>query len=246
MSQSSTMIMKITFFLIINVGIFVLGQSEATKMKPISDGPTSSPLPTHSEKEIPSPQYKHFLEECEKRITEECATEIFNEIFKNETISEKCCTKLVDDMGPDCHTIMIQRERDLLKNNKENGMIISKSEDLWKRCSKVTPVNKNRQYPKVPERQYLPGYNKFLNECEKKLTEKCGAQILDIVFDKNKVAANVDKDCCSKLFEMGHECRNEMHVRLEHLAIRKKEKSGDVVKEKGHQILKYCEEINSS
>ncbi|EYU34651.1 hypothetical protein ABFS82_11G123000 [Erythranthe guttata] len=241
MSEFSTMIIKITFFLIINVGIFFLDQSEATKTKPISDGPTPSPLPSHSEKEIPSPQYKHFLEECEKRITEKCAHEIFKEIFENKTISNNCCSELVD-MGPDCQSIMIQREKDLLKNKNEKNTIVQKSEDLWKRCSKITPMDKKRQYPKVPQRMYLPGYDNFLKGCEEELTEKCGAQVLGFVFKKNETANVVDKGCCSKLLKMGHDCHDEMHVRLQRLADRKKEKS-DFVKEKGHQIWKYCEEI---
>ncbi|KAL7135724.1 hypothetical protein ABFS83_11G116900 [Erythranthe nasuta] len=247
MSKSSTMI-KFIVVLIINIGFF-LNESEATKLRrPIHGGPTPSPLPSprnhtlttlaHSPQEKLTPQYKHFLEECEKRMTEKCSEEIFQDIFQNKTITKKCCYKLVD-MGPDCHRVMIQREKDLIKSKKERNTIVSRSENLWKRCLKVTPVKKNRHYPKVPPRQYLPGYEKFLQECENKMTDKCGNEVMEVVLEKKR--KNVDKGCCSKLMTMGYDCHQEMLLRLEHLATKISDKSG--VKKRGHQMWKHCEKI---
>ncbi|EYU34650.1 hypothetical protein MIMGU_mgv1a009129mg [Erythranthe guttata] len=103
----------------------------------------------------------------------------------------------------------------------------------------LTPVKKNRHYPKVPPRQYLPGYEKFLQECENKMTDKCGNEVMEVVLEKKR--KNVDKGCCSKLMTMGYDCHQEMLLRLEHLATKISDKSG--VKKRGHQMWKHCEKI---
>lgn len=249
MSKSSTMI-KITVFLIINI-VFLLDKSESIiEEESFLESPSPSPdsvalddptlVISSLPKEVYSPQYIKFLKACEQRMTEKCADEIVDDIFKNKKITKRCCSKLVD-MGPDCHRTMIQREKELIKGEKEKKRVVSRSEQLWNKCEKLTPPPKNRDYPKLPPREYRPGYEKFLMGCAKKVTEKCGTQIVDAIFGGKKKKKTVDKGCCLKLLKMGNECHVELLKGIQNLA--KDNKEREAVKVKGHHIWKHCEEI---
>ncbi|KAI3462925.1 hypothetical protein Pfo_019588 [Paulownia fortunei] len=233
MIPKSSTIIKIITFLIINLGF--LDESQATK-KPTPNGPSASPLASPLEQKL-SPQYTEFLNACQKRMSEECADQIVGNIFKDKKVSKPCCSKLVY-MGPDCHKALVDREKELIKGHVHKKKIISRSQDLWKKCEKTAPPTKDNNYPKLPPREYLPGYENFLKECAKKITEKCETEVVDAIFKKNKT---VDKGCCSKLLKMGIECHKELLKGLKNLVQYKKDEGE--VKVKSDQVWKHCKNI---
>ncbi|KAL2252408.1 uncharacterized protein LOC105167735 [Sesamum indicum] len=246
MIPKSVAIIQITILLLLNNGFFSL-QSVATEISSTSPSPSPSPSPLPFEEYGPSPpfedqklspQFKKFLKQCQKRMTVECADQIVGYMFDNKTVSKTCCSKLVN-MGPDCHKGLVMRGKELTKQNAYVKKILSKSEELWKKCEKIAPRPKDKNYPKLPPREYLPGYAEFLRECAKKLTEKCGNEVSDSIFKNHKT---VDKGCCWRVLHMGRDCHEEMLKDLISLGDMKN-KTPREVKLKSDQIWKRCERI---
>ncbi|KAK4426208.1 hypothetical protein Salat_1389300 [Sesamum alatum] len=247
MIPKSVATIQITILLLLSDG-FIRLQSVATEISSSSPSPSTSPSPSPYEQHRPptleeqklSPQFKKFLKQCEKRMTANCADQLVGYMFSNKTVSKTCCSKLVY-MGPDCHKGLLMRGKELTKNNAYLKKILSRSEELWKKCEKITPRQKDKNYPKLPPREYLPGYAQFLRECAKKLTEKCGDEVSDAVFKKNKT---VDKGCCRRVLHMGRDCHDEMLKDLISLG-EIRNKTPRQVEIKTDQIWKRCERLTA-
>ncbi|KAG8366814.1 hypothetical protein BUALT_Bualt16G0006900 [Buddleja alternifolia] len=241
MNPKSMTIIK--FIILLTLNISFLNQSQATnkesttttlhKHHPKAHSPSS---PLSNEQFTSSFQYEEFLEQCEKRMTSDCADQIIENIFKDDkSVNKTCCSKLIN-MGPDCHKELLNREKTLHEDKK----YIAKSEHLWKRCEKIVGPVKDHGYPKLPPRRYRPGNEDFLKGCAEKMTEKCGTKIVAALFGGE---ATVDKKCCSKLLHMGGECHDEMVKRLLQLSEKSTKVNRGEVRKRSDQVWKHCEKI---
>ncbi|PIN08826.1 hypothetical protein CDL12_18594 [Handroanthus impetiginosus] len=226
------MIPKIIIFLIIN--LFILNKSEAKSHKnPLPNVPSPAPTSDQPKPEKYTPQYKKFLQACQKRIEDECTDEIARNLIRHEKVSKNCCSQLVN-MGPDCHRALIYAEKRVTKG-KNREKIVSESEDLYKKCEKMVP-RRPKAYPKLPARKYRPDYEEYLQHCGKKITETCGEEVVYAIIGKNKT---VNKGCCKKLLYMGKECHEEFVEGLERLAGYNKGRHEDKVN--GKKVWRHCE-----
>ncbi|KAL3636591.1 hypothetical protein CASFOL_018890 [Castilleja foliolosa] len=139
-----------------------------------------------------------------------------------------------------CHVALIQGENRLVKDygKTDKKRFTVKGDELWNECEKLVPPPKDKNYPRLPERKYRPGYGEFLEGCARKFTEKCAKEVAYSIFKEGK---EVDKICCNKLVNMGKECHDALVEALDNLG--KYEKKGKEVKEISGRVWKHCEDI---
>lgn len=75
---------------------------------------------------------------CEAKMDMPCAKEVFNNIFKNGSISNKCCGELLV-LGDVCHFALVKRtlENHVFKHVKSET-IVKKSFKAWNDCLVLT------------------------------------------------------------------------------------------------------------
>lgn len=66
----------------------------------------------------------------------------------------------------------------------------------------------------TPPREPWKGYYNREKRCIAVLTNKCGAQIFDYIFNRRP---DVDISCCEKLIEMGELCSKQLSYTLSHV-----------------------------
>lgn len=78
---------------------------------------------------------------------------------------------------------------------------------------------------------------RFLEECARKMNEKCAKEIVMAVFEDKKVS----RKCCIKVVNMGNKCHHEMIKRLKkiHLHHLKPKK----ITSKSEKVYKRCQKI---
>nr|XP_016492095.1 PREDICTED: uncharacterized protein LOC107811647 [Nicotiana tabacum]XP_033513997.1 protein DOWN-REGULATED IN DIF1 11-like [Nicotiana tomentosiformis] len=78
---------------------------------------------------------------------------------------------------------------------------------------------------------------RFLEECARKMNEKCAKEIVMAVFEDKKVS----RKCCIKVVNMGNKCHHEMIKRLKkiHLHHLKPKK----IKSKSEKVYRKCQKI---
>ncbi|KAL6521715.1 hypothetical protein OROGR_018284 [Orobanche gracilis] len=235
MASQFTPILKTLIFLIVIINLHRLTQSQSQP-----EGPSPSPplVITPQQESDLTPQYRHFLQACERRLTLNCSEQIVEHVFGNGKAPHNCCSKLIGT-GPDCHRALIDGESAFIGDYDSYIKTVTiRSEGLWKKCEKSVPTPRDGNYPRFPPRQYRPNYDEFLEKCAEKITEKCGAEVVNSVFMKEK---KVGKGCCKKLLKMGRECHEELMKGLKNLGER--EEGGMEMEAKSDRVWKHCKDI---
>ncbi|EPS63502.1 hypothetical protein M569_11285 [Genlisea aurea] len=190
--------------------------------------------------EGPSPQgftaeYRKFLDACSRRMTPQCAEEIVGGVYRNKThLSRNCCTKLVASMGPDCQQALVEREMGRVKDRATRNKIVYRRKMAWRKCEKSVPLPHGRNYPRLPSPEFRPGYEDFLRNCSKKLSEKCGLELLDAMFRN----VPLKRSCCHNLLKMGPLCYEQELKGLRNVAGNETELKE--MKKKGEHIWRHC------
>ncbi|KAL2550024.1 PHD finger protein rhinoceros-like [Forsythia ovata] len=121
--------------------------------------PSNNPAPPHHAAAAPSPavfsEYtmppeSNFVDACLRKITSECEIEIFNSIFINNSVSDKCCRQLVD-MGRRCHEDIFKTTLTLLPdlNGRERTRIMKRNVETWDQCVLVTNTEDSSPLPSL-------------------------------------------------------------------------------------------------
>ena len=85
----------------------------------------------------PEDEYTNYLEECSKKVEEECGKEIFFGMFESLPVTQKCCLQLVK-MGKTCHDDLVKAIIFLPEYAPKASVALSKSVQIWDKCVLVT------------------------------------------------------------------------------------------------------------
>ncbi|KAM7252603.1 hypothetical protein ACFE04_008112 [Oxalis oulophora] len=123
---------KIFFLSMLLLSVFM---SSLIAQEPVT--PTSSPS-ERPLKDTPESPKQWKIEECVKRISEDCANSIYGNIFlhNKEVISTNCCEQLVS-LGKECHDTLVN---DILKSPEAKGKkstFLRNSLNVWNHCVKA-------------------------------------------------------------------------------------------------------------
>ncbi|KAL2526887.1 Protein of unknown function (DUF784) [Abeliophyllum distichum] len=119
--------------------------------------PANNPAPPHHAAAVPSPAIfsedtpppeSTFVDACQRKITSECGSEIFNSIFINNSVNDKCCRQLVA-MGRRCHEDIFKTTLTLLPdlNGRDRTQIMKRNVETWDQCVLVTNIEASSPLP---------------------------------------------------------------------------------------------------
>ncbi|MBA0733690.1 hypothetical protein Gohar_019390 [Gossypium harknessii] len=72
-------------------------------------------------------------------MTLRCIDEVYTSIFRNGTVSDECCHKLVK-IGRPCHEALVRRDLEdpFFKNHTNiKQEILSKAKQIWNKCTSI-------------------------------------------------------------------------------------------------------------
>ena len=119
-----SMMMKVIGFMMMLSISSMFGDSHTVEEKPVS---AYAPLP---------PRLRFFYKECEDALSHDCGRDLAATIYKNGTLSNTCCKKLVI-AGKLCHNRFVLIS--LFRHNQTSPLqVLTKSEKVWEYCLDVS------------------------------------------------------------------------------------------------------------
>ncbi|GMY35514.1 protein DOWN-REGULATED IN DIF1 11-like [Fagus crenata] len=85
----------------------------------------------------PETAYTKYLDECARKVEEECGKEIFFGMFESLPVTQKCCLQLVK-MGKTCHDDLAKAIVKLPEYAPKASVALPKSVLIWDACVLVT------------------------------------------------------------------------------------------------------------
>uniref|UniRef100_A0A7N2L170 Prolamin-like domain-containing protein n=1 Tax=Quercus lobata TaxID=97700 RepID=A0A7N2L170_QUELO len=80
----------------------------------------------------------NFLDNCKKKLTDNCGTSIFTTIFlKDEVITPDCCHQLVK-IGLACHNGLVKHIISIPEFKANQSITLPRSVKIWNKCKLVT------------------------------------------------------------------------------------------------------------
>lgn len=124
----------IAFFLLAS-GVLLSSTAQAFRANKQDFDLASEPSPNNGE-DIIGEDLFHYVEECLKKLGQECGPKFFITIFIGEKsgISTSCCQRLVD-MGKECHDIITSSVFSRPEFTDNETVYQKRSDDAWKMCS---------------------------------------------------------------------------------------------------------------
>ena len=122
------------FFLLAG-GVFLSSPTQAFRTSEQDFGLALEPSSDNGEDIIPL-ELRHYLDECLKKLGQECGPMFFTRIFmdKKNEIPTSCCQKLVV-MGEECHDTITESVISRPEFSANATLYETRAVDAWKMCS---------------------------------------------------------------------------------------------------------------
>ena len=122
-------------FFFLASGVFLSSPTQAFRTSEQDFGLALEPSSGNGEDIIPI-ELKHYLDECLKKLGQECGPMFFTIIFigKKNDIPASCCQKLVD-MGEECHDTITESVISRPEFSANATLYETRAVDVWKLCS---------------------------------------------------------------------------------------------------------------
>ncbi|KAG5039987.1 hypothetical protein AAZX31_05G073600 [Glycine max] len=112
---------------------FALSLNLLINMSLSSETPQPSQGPSNSK---PLSAYEKYLSDCASKLKPHCGEQIFFSVFVgNQTVTNRCCLSLLNDMGKACHTDVTKYAVTLPLFKQNLTQILKRSEKVWNDCS---------------------------------------------------------------------------------------------------------------
>ena len=126
---------SIIAFFVLASGVFLSSPTQAIRTSEQDFGLAFEPSSDNGEDIIPI-ELRHYLDECLKKIGEECGPVFFTRIIigNKNVIPASCCQKLLD-MGEECHNALTESVISRPEFRANATLYETRAVDVWNMCS---------------------------------------------------------------------------------------------------------------
>ncbi|GMJ02362.1 hypothetical protein HRI_003905400 [Hibiscus trionum] len=82
----------------------------------------------------PEPGFYRTIEECSKKISDQCGEIIVGAVLEDQDISEQCCIELVNGMGKRCHENILRFYVSLPEMGISATHVYTRGAQVWNTC----------------------------------------------------------------------------------------------------------------
>ncbi|OMP04035.1 hypothetical protein COLO4_10003 [Corchorus olitorius] len=93
-----------------------------------------------------SPKQLKYLQDCAKKMTPECAKEVFAYMFEDMVVTDQCCELLIK-MGEPCHLGLVKTIMVIPEYKANASYAIPRSKQVWNKCAALVGAHSPSPIP---------------------------------------------------------------------------------------------------